>query len=59
MAAPERLTKVGVVGNGLIGHGVAQIFAAAGYPPDQAARFIAKLKAKIAEGLALANRSTE
>ena len=34
-------------------------FAAAGYPPDQAARFIAKLKAKIAEGLALANRSTE
>jgi hypothetical protein len=34
-------------------------FTAAGYPPDQAARFIAKLKAKIAEGLALGTRSTE
>ena len=34
-------------------------FAAAGYPPDQAARFIAKLKTKIAQGLALTNRSTE
>ena len=32
-------------------------FAAGGYPPDQANRFIAKLKSKIAEGLALANRS--
>lgn len=30
-------------------------FRAAGYPPDQAARFIAKLKSKIAEGLALTN----
>lgn len=29
-------------------------FAAGGYPPDQAARYIAKLKSKIAEGLALA-----
>ena len=29
-------------------------FTAAGYPPDQTARFIAKLKSKIAEGLALA-----
>ena len=28
-------------------------FTAGGYPPDQAARFIAKLKSKIAEGLAL------
>ena len=34
-------------------------FAAGGYPPDQAARFIAKLKSKIAEGLALADRQTE
>jgi hypothetical protein len=34
-------------------------FAAGGYPPDQAARFIAKLKSKIAEGLALAQASTE
>ena len=32
-------------------------FAAGGYPPDQAARYITKLKSKIAEGLALANRS--
>ena len=32
-------------------------FAAAGYAPDQAARFIAKLKSKIAEGLALARSS--
>jgi hypothetical protein len=32
-------------------------FAAGGYAPDQSARFIAKLKSKIAEGLALANRS--
>ena len=31
-------------------------FTAGGYPPDQAARFIAKLKSKIAEGLALARR---
>ena len=34
-------------------------FAAGGYPPDQAARFIAKLKAKIAEGLTLTAKSTE
>jgi hypothetical protein len=32
-------------------------FAAGGYAPDQAARFIAKLKSKVAEGLALADRS--
>jgi len=32
-------------------------FSAGGYPPDQAARFIAKLKSKIAEGLALDVRS--
>jgi 3-hydroxybutyryl-CoA dehydrogenase len=30
VAVPERLTTVAVVGNGLIGHGVAQIFAVAG-----------------------------
>ena len=29
-------------------------FTAGGYPPDQAARYIAKLKSKIAEGLAIA-----
>jgi hypothetical protein len=34
------------------------VFRAAGYPPDQASRYIAKLKSKIAEGLALA-ASTE
>jgi hypothetical protein len=28
-------------------------FSAAGYPPDQAGRFIAKIKSKIAQGLAL------
>ena len=32
-------------------------FMAGGYPPEQAARFIAKLKSKIAEGLALDVRS--
>ena len=32
-------------------------FTAGGYPPEQASRFIAKIKSKIAEGLALANRS--
>jgi len=30
MATPERLLTVAVIGNGLIGHGVAQLFAAAG-----------------------------
>lgn len=34
-------------------------FTAGGYPPDQAARFVAKLKSKIAEGLALAATATE
>jgi hypothetical protein len=34
-------------------------FTAGGYPPDQAARYIAKLKSKIAEGLALASKATE
>jgi hypothetical protein len=34
-------------------------FEAAGYPPDQAARFIAKLKSKVAQGLALSTRATE
>jgi hypothetical protein len=33
-------------------------FTAGGYPPDIAARYIAKLKSKIAEGLALANANT-
>ena len=33
-------------------------FRAGGYPPDISARYIAKLKSKIAEGLALANAST-
>lgn len=30
MAVPSTLTTVGVIGNGIIGHGVAQVFAAAG-----------------------------
>ena len=29
-------------------------FRAAGYPPDQASRYVAKLKSKIAEGLTIA-----
>jgi len=33
-------------------------FRAAGYPPDQAARYIAKLTSKIAEGLALTGANT-
>ena len=33
-------------------------FTAGGYPPDQAARYIAKIKSKIAEGLALTNANT-
>ena len=33
-------------------------FRAGGYPPDVAARYIAKLKSKIAEGLAVANANT-
>jgi hypothetical protein len=33
-------------------------FRAGGYPPDVAARYIAKLKSKVGEGLALANANT-
>ena len=33
-------------------------FRAAGYPPDHASRYITKIKSKIAEGLALAQRAT-
>ena len=35
----------------------ADAFRAAAYPPDIAARYIAKLKSKIAEGVALASRA--
>jgi 3-hydroxybutyryl-CoA dehydrogenase len=31
MATPDRLTLVAVIGNGIIGHGVAQVFAAGGH----------------------------
>jgi hypothetical protein len=34
-------------------------FRAAGYPPEQASRYIAKLKSKVAEGLALATSTEE
>ena len=34
MAVPATLDTVAVVGNGLIGHGMAQIFAAAGLEPS-------------------------
>ena len=30
MALPAAVTRVGVIGNGIIGHGVAQVFAMAG-----------------------------
>jgi 3-hydroxybutyryl-CoA dehydrogenase len=32
MTVPARVQRVAVIGNGIIGHGVAQIFAAAGFP---------------------------
>ena len=34
-------------------------FTAGGYPPDQASRYIAKIKSKIAEGLSLVSKQTE
>ena len=38
MALPRAVTRVGVIGNGIIGHGVAQIFAAAGVPVTMVGR---------------------
>jgi 3-hydroxybutyryl-CoA dehydrogenase len=54
MATPDRLTMVAVVGNGIIGHGVAQVFAAAGHRVHLIGRSRASLDAalgKIRESL--------
>lgn len=48
MALPARLDAVAVVGNGLIGHGVAQVFAAAGTPVRLIGRRQASLDAAMA-----------
>jgi 3-hydroxybutyryl-CoA dehydrogenase len=47
VAAPGRLAAVAVVGNGLIGHGVAQVFAAAGTPVRLIGRRRASLDAAL------------
>jgi len=55
MPTPGRLGTVAVVGNGIIGHGVAQIFAVAGYPVRLIGRAPASLEralGKIRESLA-------
>ncbi len=55
MPTPARLDAVAVIGNGIIGHGVAQIFAAAGTPVRLIGRRQASLDAalgKIRESLA-------
>jgi 3-hydroxyacyl-CoA dehydrogenase len=45
MATPERLQTVAVIGNGIIGHGVAQVFAAAGTAVRLVGRHPASLEA--------------
>ncbi len=45
MTAPARLGAVAVIGNGIIGHGVAQVFAAAGTPVRLVGRRQASLDA--------------
>jgi 3-hydroxybutyryl-CoA dehydrogenase len=55
MAIPARLDMVAVIGNGLIGHGVAQVFAAAGKQVRLVGRSEASLdraQARIRESLA-------
>ena len=47
MATPSRVGAVAVIGNGIIGHGVAQIFAAAGTPVRLVGRRQASLDAAI------------
>ncbi len=54
MATPGRLDTVAVIGNGIIGHGIAQIFAAAGHPVRLIGRSQASLEramGKIRESL--------
>ncbi|MGH7322613.1 MAG: 3-hydroxyacyl-CoA dehydrogenase NAD-binding domain-containing protein, partial [Candidatus Rokuibacteriota bacterium] len=47
MATPGRLGTVGVIGNGIIGHGVAQVFAAAGTPARLIGRSQSSLDAAV------------
>ncbi len=49
MATPARLQTVAVIGNGIIGHGVAQVFAAAGLQVRLLGRRPASLEAAIAK----------
>ena len=56
MRTPSQLNAVAVIGNGLIGHGVAQVFASAGIPVRMIGRRQASLTAaldKIRESLKL------
>ena len=53
---PERLNRVAVIGNGLIGHGIAQVFATAGVPATMIGRSEASLdraRDRIGESLEL------
>ncbi len=53
---PPELTQVAVIGNGIIGHGIAQVFATAGYPVVMIGRDAASLeraRQRIADSLAL------
>ncbi|HLW48252.1 MAG TPA: 3-hydroxyacyl-CoA dehydrogenase family protein [bacterium] len=55
LGGPERLQRVAVIGNGIIGHGVAQLFAVAGIPVRMIGRREASLEAardKIRDSLA-------
>ena len=56
MPVPASLKTVAVIGNGIIGHGVAQVFATAGKRVrliGQSDQSLARAKERIAEGLAL------
>jgi 3-hydroxybutyryl-CoA dehydrogenase len=56
MAVPASLKTVAVIGNGIIGHGVAQVFATAGKRVrliGRSAQSLSRAKERIAEGLAL------
>lgn len=47
MSIPQKLETVAVIGNGIIGHGISQIFATAGYPVRMIGRNPASLAAAI------------
>jgi 3-hydroxybutyryl-CoA dehydrogenase len=49
MSVPDELRRVAVIGNGIIGHGVAQLFAAAGTPVRMIGRREASLEAAVAK----------